>query len=36
MGEKAQPKPCKAMMGLVEESKEIIEGGREKDPLIAD
>jgi Mn-containing catalase len=36
LGEKAQPKPCKAMMGLVEEGKETIEEGQEKDNLIAD
>jgi Mn-containing catalase len=36
LGEKAQPKPCKAMMGLVEEGEETIEEGGEKDPLIAD
>jgi Mn-containing catalase len=36
MGEKAQPKPCKAMMGLVEEGKETIEEGQDKDPLAAD
>jgi Mn-containing catalase len=36
LGEKAQPKPCKAMMGLVEEGKETIEEGREKEPLAAD
>ena len=36
MGEKAQSKPCKAMMGLVEEGKETIEEGREKEPLAAD
>jgi Mn-containing catalase len=36
LGEKAQPKPCKAMMGLVEEGKETIEEGGEKEPLIAD
>ena len=36
MGEKAQPKPCKAMMGLVEEGKETIEEGRKKTPLAAD
>jgi Mn-containing catalase len=36
MGEKAQPKPCKAMMGLVEEGKETIEEGQEKEPLAAD
>jgi Mn-containing catalase len=36
MGEKAQPKPCKAMMGLVEEGKETMEEGQEKEPLAAD
>jgi Mn-containing catalase len=36
LGEKAQPKPCKAMMGLVEEGEETIEEGREKEPLAAD
>ena len=36
LGEKAQPKPCKAMMGIIEEGKETIEEGAEKDPLIAD
>lgn len=36
LGEKAQPKPCKAMMGLIEEGKETIEESGEKDPLIAD
>lgn len=36
MGEKAQPKPCKAMMGLVEEGSETIEEGTEKEPLAAD
>jgi Mn-containing catalase len=36
LGEKAQPKPCKAMMGLVEEGKETIEEGREKELLAAD
>ncbi len=36
LGDKAQPKPCKAMMGLVEEGKETMEEGAEKDPLIAD
>jgi len=34
--EQAQPKPCKAMMGLVEEGKETIEEGRKKEPLAAD
>jgi Mn-containing catalase len=36
LGEKAQPKPCKAMMGLVEEGNETIEEGRAKEPLAAD
>lgn len=36
LGEQAKPKPCKAMMGLVEEGKETIEEGREKEPLAAD
>lgn len=36
LGEKPQPKPCKAMMGLIEEGKETIEEGGEKDALIAD
>src|ERR1700679_2442770 len=36
LGEQAEPKPCKAMMGLVEEGKETIEEGREKEPLAAD
>jgi Mn-containing catalase len=36
LGEKAQPKPCKAMMGLVEEGAETIEEGKEKEPLAAD
>lgn len=36
LGEQAQPKPCKAMMGLVEEGKETIEEGQEKEPLAAD
>lgn len=36
LGEKAEPKPCKAMMGLVEEGKETIEEGAEKEPLAAD
>jgi Mn-containing catalase len=34
--EKAEPKPCKAMMGLVEEGKETIEEGGEKEQLVAD
>jgi Mn-containing catalase len=36
LGEKAQPKPCKAMMGLVEEGQETIAEGQEKDDPIAD
>jgi hypothetical protein len=36
MGEKAQPKPCKAMMNVVEEGNETIEEGQEKEPLAAD
>jgi ferritin-like metal-binding protein YciE len=34
--EKAQPKPCKAMMGLVEEGKETIKEGKEKTEIVAD
>ncbi len=36
LGEEAKPKPCKAMMGLMEEGKETIEEGDEKEPLAAD
>jgi Mn-containing catalase len=36
VGEKAQPKPCKAMMGLVEEGRETIEEGEEKQENVAD
>ena len=36
LGEKAQPKPCKAMIGLIEEGKETIEEGAEKEPIAAD
>jgi Mn-containing catalase len=36
LGEEAQPKPCKAMMGLVEEGEETIEEGAEKEELAAD
>jgi Mn-containing catalase len=36
LGEKAQPKPCKAMIGLVEEGKEKIEEGKKKELLAAD
>lgn len=36
MGATAEPKPCKAMMGLVEEGKERIEEGQNMDPLASD
>jgi len=36
LGERAEPKPCKAMMGLVKEGEETIEEGKEKSPMIAD
>lgn len=36
LGEKAEPKPCKAMAGLVEEGKETIEEGADKEELAAD
>lgn len=36
LGEKPQPKPCKAMMGLMEEGQEVIEESADKDPLAAD
>jgi Mn-containing catalase len=36
LGEKAQPKPCKAMMGLVEEGEQTIEEGQDKEPMAAD
>ena len=36
LGEKAKPKPCKAMMGLVEEGKETIEDGAAKENAAAD
>jgi Mn-containing catalase len=36
LGVKAQPKPCKAMMGLVEEGSETIEEGKDKEPLASD
>jgi Mn-containing catalase len=36
LGEKAQPKPCKGMMGLVEEGQEAIEDGQEKQEIAAD
>jgi Mn-containing catalase len=36
LGEKAQQKPCKAMMGLVAEGQETIEEGQEKQEIEAD
>lgn len=36
LGAKAKAKPCKAMMGLVEEGQETIAEGKEKDAAIAD
>jgi Mn-containing catalase len=36
LGEEAEPKPCKAMIGLIEEGKETIEEGQEKEETIAD
>jgi Mn-containing catalase len=36
LGEKAQPKACKAMMGLIEEGQETIDEGEDKEPLAAD
>jgi Mn-containing catalase len=36
LGEKAEPKPCKAMMGLVAEGQETIEEGQDKEALAAD
>lgn len=36
LGEKAEPKPCKAMMGLIQEGEETIEEGEAKEPLAAD
>src|SRR4051812_37797568 len=36
LGEQAKPKPCKAMMGLIEEGAETIEEGEEKEPIAAD
>jgi len=36
IGEEAKPKPCKAMMGLIEEGKETMEGGTEKEAIAAD
>ncbi|MEO8341127.1 MAG: DUF892 family protein [Nitrospirota bacterium] len=36
LGEKAEPKACKAMMGLVAEGEDTTDEGREKDPTSAD
>ncbi len=36
LGEKAQAKPCKAMMGLVAEGEETIQEGKDKEELAAD
>jgi len=36
LGEKAQPKPCKAMMGLVQEGQETIEEAEEKQEFASD
>jgi Mn-containing catalase len=36
LGEDAEPKPCKAMIGLLEEGQETIEEAAGKEPLAAD
>jgi Mn-containing catalase len=36
LGEEAQAKPCKAMIALIEEGKETIKEGEEKQEIIAD
>jgi Mn-containing catalase len=36
LGEKPQPKPCKAMEGLIAEGEETIEEGQDKEDLAAD
>jgi Mn-containing catalase len=36
LGESARAKPCKGMMGLVEEGQEVMEEGREKEDAAAD
>lgn len=36
LGEAAEPKPCRAMKGLIEEGQEVIEEGAEKEELAAD
>ena len=36
LGERPQPKPCKAMIGLVQEGQETIDESAEKPPFVAD
>ena len=36
LGENAEPKPCRAMKGLIEEGQETIEEGQKKEQLAAD
>jgi len=36
LGANAQPKACKAMMGLIQEGEETIQEGKDKEPLAAD
>ncbi len=36
LGETARAKPCKGMMGIVEEGEEVMEEGKEKDDAVAD
>jgi len=36
LGEEAEPRPCRAMIGLIEEGNETIEEGAEKEPIAAD
>ena len=36
LGENAQPKPCRAMMGLIEEGKETIKEGEDQQAIVAD
>jgi Mn-containing catalase len=36
LGEKAKAKPCKAMLGLVDEGKETIDEGKSKEEFVAD
>jgi Mn-containing catalase len=36
LGQKEQPKPCKAMIGLVEEGQDTIEEGEGKQKIVAD